>query len=484
MSLTQSSTATFPSTTVRATFAPSALTSSSPSPTSPRLRNRPVSVEYGDQRASEKPLGFWKSDRVPCLPPMVTDITVQKSAVSSLLQKRKGVSLSLLPMSLSLHVGPASEYARTTATTTQTAVTRNTHAGINTTPTRKPNHHYSPAATLSPTQPPTPALTCPSVRGSVTALSERSQTRDDQELESLVSAPMLTTPANIRIMCDLGVHPAAVSVDELIECDNGQDESAREEDVFCLRSLLAATPSLGSLREAREEDVMAAADEREDHSCGARKRCRTGRSSCFSFETGDIHTDLGLSRKHALSMSFAKPYAAQARPPSFRYDHGHSHDLDRDDMEGLPETEVDVDGEADCSSVSSCDTDGASHSPSESPLSQFGALEGTPSLSYSSSESSLATTSSEYSAATDPSEISLSNLSLTSKHNRRESVACTRAQWGTSMRPHALGSRGADDGEEDEAEDGGVDAMFEYDRDGLAPQNEITNHLARFLRMA
>mmetsp|Transcript_60689 Transcript_60689/g.166660 ORF Transcript_60689/g.166660 Transcript_60689/m.166660 type:complete len:430 (+) Transcript_60689:45-1334(+) len=389
-------------------------------------------VAYGDQRASGKPLGFWKSDRVPCLPPMVTDITVQHSAVSSLLQKRKGVSLSLLPMSLSLHVGPA-------------------------------------------------------MRSSVTALSERSQQRDDHELESLVSAPMLTTPANIRIMCDLGVHPAAVSVDELVECDNGQDETAREEDVFCLRSLLAATPSLGSLREAREEDAMAAADEREgDGGQGARKRCRTGRSSCFSFETGDIHTDLGLGRKHALSMSFAKS-RVQATATSFRYDHGYSHDLDRNGMDGLPETEAEAetDGSTDCSSVSSCDTDVASSSSSESPLSQFGALEGAPSLSYSSSESSFATTSSECSASTAPSEISLSNLSLTSKHSRRESVACTRAQWATSMQPRALGNREADDEldeEEDEMEGGGVDAMFEYDRGGLAPQNEITNHLARFLR--
>mmetsp|Transcript_60690 Transcript_60690/g.166667 ORF Transcript_60690/g.166667 Transcript_60690/m.166667 type:complete len:156 (+) Transcript_60690:45-512(+) len=89
-------------------------------------------VAYGDQRASGKPLGFWKSDRVPCLPPMVTDITVQHSAVSSLLQKRKGVSLSLLPMSLSLHVGPASEYACNTAMG-QTTVTCITHTGISTT---------------------------------------------------------------------------------------------------------------------------------------------------------------------------------------------------------------------------------------------------------------------------------------------------------------------------------------------------------------
>jgi len=297
-------------------------------------------------------------------------------------------------------------------------------------------------------------------------------------------------------MCDLGVHPAAVSVDELVECDNGQDETAREEDVFCLRSLLAATPSLGSLREAREEDAMAAADEREgDSGQGARKRCRTGRSSCFSFETGDIHTDLGLSRKHALSMSFAKSRVqATSTATSFRYDHGYSHDLDldRNGMEGLPETEAEaeVDGETDCSSVSSCDTDVASSSSSESPLSQFGALEGAASLSHSSSESSFATTSSECSASTTASEISPSNLSLTSKHSRRESVACTRAQWAmraTSMQPRALGNREADEldeeeEEEDEVEGGGVYAMFEYDRGGLAPQNEITNHLARFLR--
>merc|ERR1719453_2004468 len=253
----------------------------------------------------------------------------------------------------------------------------------------------------------------------------------------------MITPANVRIMCDLGVHPAAVSVDELVESDD-QGETAREEDVFCLRSLLAATPSLSSVREGRDEDAMDEADER-----GARKRCRTDRSpSCFSFETDDINT--GLCRKHALSMSFADTRvraATASHSTGFHYDHGYSHDLDRDDMRGVSQAQVeeDAEAEADCASVSSCDTDVASHSPSES---SFGAMEGTASLSCSSSESSLATTSSECSVFTEPSEMSLSGLSLAPRHSQRDSVACTRAQWGgASMQLRAFAYEEEDEDE-------------------------------------
>ena len=63
---------------------------------------------YDEERSFAKPLGFWKSDHVPRLPPMVTDDAVQHSAVSSLLMKRKGsAGLSLLPMSLSLGCPPS-----------------------------------------------------------------------------------------------------------------------------------------------------------------------------------------------------------------------------------------------------------------------------------------------------------------------------------------------------------------------------------------
>ena len=118
--------------------------------------------------------------------------------------------------------------------------------------------------------------------------------------------------------------------------------------------------------------------------------------------------------------------------------------------------------ETDCGSVCSCDTDLASHSPSESSL-----------LSSDSSSAELGAMRGEmsvYAAA--------ATASVGSKHRRRDSVAYTRVLWGGLCKPAEEG-RG-DDGE-DEDDDSSVDAMFVYDRCGLAPQSELTNKLARFL---